>query len=72
MGGRPSQVSEGSIHVSYTEDLREGYLGYSVANVSWSRPEGDNNNQEHNMMKGKSITWLIIACVADPTLFGKS
>lgn len=26
------------LHVTYTEDLREDFLGYSIANVSWSRP----------------------------------
>ena len=41
VGGRPSQVNRGSIRVSYTEDLREGYRGYSVANISWNKPEGN-------------------------------
>ena len=56
MGGRPSQVNRGSIRVSYTEDLREGYRGYSVANISWSRPEG---NIASVIYRRQSVVYII-------------
>ena len=33
-------MSKDSISISYSEDARDGYLGYSVANISWTKPQG--------------------------------
>lgn len=36
--GYPAQVS--NISLSYREDERPGFAGYSVVNVSWKKPKG--------------------------------
>ena len=36
----PSQVDQDSIQVKFSEDTREGFFGYSVANLSWQRRPG--------------------------------
>ena len=33
-------MSQDTISISYSEDTRDGYLGYAVANISWERPQG--------------------------------
>ena len=38
VGGYPNQLDKSSLHVTYMEDLREKFLGYSIANISWSLP----------------------------------
>ena len=42
VGGRPSQVT--SLWVTYTEDFRQGFHGYSIAKVNWIKPEGLQKN----------------------------
>ena len=39
VGGWPTQVDQDSIRIQYTEDKRQEFLGYSVANISWNKPE---------------------------------
>ena len=39
VGGYPNQLSAQSIQITYTEDDREGYHGYAVAKISWTKPE---------------------------------
>ena len=36
----PSQVNQSSIQVEFSEDTRDGFFGYSVANLSWESPPG--------------------------------
>ena len=41
VGGWPSSVDHSAVSVSYSEDTRDVYLGYSTANISWARPLGE-------------------------------
>ena len=36
----PSQVNQTSIQVEFSEDIRDGFFGYAVANLSWEAPPG--------------------------------
>lgn len=36
----PSQVNHSRIHVEFSEDTRNGFFGYAVANLSWEAPPG--------------------------------
>ena len=47
VGGYPSKVDQGTMRVDYTEDLRDGFFGYSIANLSWSSPESKYCNYAH-------------------------
>ena len=38
VGGYPEHLNDHTVSATYTEDMREGFLGYSVANVSWIKP----------------------------------
>ena len=36
----PSQVNQSTIQVEFSEDTRNGFFGYAVANLSWEASPG--------------------------------
>ena len=40
VSGVPGQVDTDSVSVTYSEDLRPGYFGYAIANITWAKPQG--------------------------------
>lgn len=42
----PSQVNQTSIQVEFSEDTRDGFFGYAVANLSWEASPGIIHNSE--------------------------